>query len=425
MQKKRALALASALVVLLGLSGCATTEGSSDGSVTLRMTWWGGQARSDMTNKLLDAFEDSHPGIKVDREPNSEQQYAEKLITQAVGGNAPDVLMASSFNMGDFIKRGIFADVGPAVKSNEIDLSDFDDVDIAGGKVDGKQYLIPWGHIVTGVIYNDTLFKKAGVDAPALNWTWDQYAEMAKQLKAALGSEVWAMEDEGGMYRGLEAFEVQKGKSIFSRSGLAITKEDLTEWYTLWDQFRKAGVVPPPAVQKEQGGKTQEQSMLARGKVGMFSTSSNQLRTFQASTKDDLNIVSYPWIDGAVKKTPMITSAIGVYSQSKHPKEAATLINWLVNAPAAAKIFNAEQGQPPAKKMRTVIEPSLTEAMKEEFQFVDDMKSAISTYPSMPAGSSSVQTLIMTENEAIAFGKMSIAEAVDDFFAQAKQMLAQ
>jgi multiple sugar transport system substrate-binding protein len=419
---KRFLAAAASAALLIGtMVGCGAPEASQ--GTELRMTWFGGQARSTMTNKLLDAFEASHPGIKVAREPTTEDQYNEKVITQSVGGNAPDVVMANSFSINDFVKRGVLSNLDNLVAAKTIDLSDFEAPDVKGGQVDGKQYLIPWGHILTGVIYNTATFAKAGVPAPALNWTWDDYVATAKKLQPSLGPDTWAMENDGGSYRDLEAFAVQRGKSLFSADGLAISKQDLTEWYTMWDELRKAGVVPPPAIQKEQGAKTQEQSMFAKGKVAMLSTSSNQLPSLQAVTKGAIDITSYPWVSGGEKKTPMIISAVGVSAKSKHQKEAGILINWMVNDPEAAKIFNAEQGQPPAKAMRAVIAPQVSDLTKKGFKFADDMKSETVTYPSMPGGSASVQTLIMTENEAVGFGTKTIPQAVDDFFAQAAQIL--
>ena len=44
-------------------------------------------------------------------------------------------------------------------------------------------------------------------------------------------------------------------------------------------------------------------------------------------------------------------------------------------------------------------------------------------YPAQPAGSTSVQNALLSENEAVAFGKKTIEQAVNDFFTQANQIL--
>lgn len=408
-------------------SGKTYSEASKSGSkekVELRVAWWGGQARHDKMNKLFDLFEQKHPNIKVSREFTTENQYAEKFTTQAAGGNAPDVMQTSSFFQSDFVKRGMMLDLGPLVESGEINVKDFDPIDLDGGKVGDKLYAISLGHNITGVIYNTAMFKNAGLEPPKNNWTWNDYVSAAKALQKSLGKDAWATEDEGGVYRVLELFVQQRGKSVFTDNGLGIDKKDLTDWFAFWEQMRKDGLTPPPAIQAEQGDKTQEQSMLARGKVAMISKSSNQLKIYQGSAKDELGIVSYPMDPNGQKKVPLIVASLGISAKTKHPKEAAMLINFVVDDPDAAKIFLGEHGPQASKKMQEVIKPSLGKPEEKEYAFVDEMMPSTKTYPGMPGGSTSVQKLLLSNNESIAFGKKSIQQAVDDFFAQANQILS-
>lgn len=428
--KKGLALLIAASAFTAALSGCSSgsssqeeASSSENGTVTIRMAWWGGQARNEKINKLLDAFEASHPTIKVEREFNNETQYVEKVTTQAAGQNAPDVLQASSFYLDDFVARNIFMPMDEYIESGKIDLSNFDDVDIKGGQKDGKQYIASWGHIITGVLYNATMFEEAGVEIPKMGWTWDDYVETCKALQANLPEGTWATEDEGGVYRNVECYAVQKGKSLFNDSEIQLTSDELSAWYNEWAKLRELGVCPEASIQKEQGNKNLEQSMFGRRKVAMFSTSSNQLANFQDLTDDQLGIVNYPWFEGAVKETPMIASGIGISSNSKHPDEAAELINWIINNEEAVKIFCGEHGQPANKKARETIEPLVSEAQKMEYQYVDEMLPEIVPYPVQAAGANSVKTLLTTENEAIAFGQMSVDEAVEDFYQQASQIL--
>ena len=210
---------------------------------------------------------------------------------------------------------------------------------------------------------------------------------------------------------------------MFNGNQLGFEKQDLIDWYSIWDELRKAGVVPPASIQAEEGDKPQEQSMLARGRVAMVSKSSNQLKIFQKAMKDELRIVSYPTDPNGKKVFPLIVPGMGISPNSKHPKEAAQLINFIVNDEEAAKIFRGEHGPQASKKMQAVIYDSLSEPEKLEYAFVDEMMPFTMPYPAMPGGSTSVQKLVLTENEAIAFGIKSIEQAVDDFFSQAEQIL--
>ncbi|MDF2962251.1 MAG: transporter substrate-binding protein [Paenibacillus sp.] len=425
--------LIACTILTLGLSACSNSDVKSETEasktaaggqkVELRVAWWGGQARHDKMNKLFDQFEQKYPNIKVSREFTTENQYAEKFTTQAAGGNAPDVMQTSSFFQFDFVTRGMMLDLDPLVASGALNTKDFDPVDVGGGKVNDKLYAISLGHNITGVIYNTAMFKKAGLEPPKNNWTWDEYVAAAKSLQKSLGKDAWATEDEGGVYRGLELFAQQRGKNVFKDKGLGIDKKDLADWFTFWDNMRKDGLTPPPATQSEQGDKTQEQSMLARGKVAMISKSSNQLKIYQGSAKDELGIVSYPMDPKGDKKIPLIVASLGISAKTKHPKEAALLIDYVVNDPEAAKTFKGEHGPQASKKMQEVIKPLLGAPEEKEYAFVNEMMPATKPYPPMPAGSTSVQKLLLSNNEAIAFGKKTIDQAVNEFFAQADQIL--
>jgi multiple sugar transport system substrate-binding protein len=428
MKLKKFLLLFISAILFFGLAACSSEEtksGSSDSKekVELRVAWWGGQARHDKMNELFDLFEEKNPNITVSREFTVENQYAEKFTTQAAGGNAPDVMQTSSFFQFDFVKRNMMLDLGPLVESGDLNVKDLDPMDIEGGKVNDKLYAISLGHNITGVIYNKAMFEKAGLELPKNNWTWDEYVETAKALQKSLGNDAWATEDEGGVYRGLELFAQQRGKSVFKGDGLGINKQDLTDWFTFWDQMRKDGLTPPADIQSEQGDKTQEQSMLALGKAAMISKSSNQLKIYQGSAKDELAIVSYPMDPNGEKKVPLIVASLGISAKTKHPKEAAKLINFVVNDPDAAKIFKGEHGPQASKQMQEVIKPVLGEPENKEYAFVDEMIQSSKPYPSMPSNSTSVQKLLLSTNQAIAFKQKSISQAVDEFFSQAEQIL--
>jgi multiple sugar transport system substrate-binding protein len=408
-----------------GADVSASTEGSGAGAenVELRVAWWGGQSRNDKFNKMFDEYEKEFPNVKIIREFNNEAQFVEKVTTESAGGNAPDVFQASSFYLDDFIERNMYRAIDDLVTSGDISLSNFEKVDVDAGQKNGKQYLVLWGHILTGIIYNTDRMEKMGVALPQDDWTWDQYVRTLKDIQKNLENGTWATEDEGGLYRVFECYAQMKGKSLFKDNALGVDKTDLTEWFNMWTELRKAGVVPPASIQNEQGGKTLEQSMLARDKVMMMSTSSNQLVTFQGISKDELNIVSYPWINGAVKQTPLIASGVGISSNCKRVKEAAQLINWLVNSEKAQAVFLAEHGQPTSKKMQEFFKPLANEAQLKEDAYFKAMQPEIVPYPQQPAGSNSVKTLLTSENEAIAFGTKTVEEAVNDFIAQAGQIL--
>src|SRR5665647_2067203 len=101
---RRSFAIAAvSLVAALGLAACGTQNppsasstgagGTTDtgptlssGDVTLRVNWWGGDARVEGTNQAIEAFQAKYPNIHVTGELSDWNGYWDKLATSVAGG---------------------------------------------------------------------------------------------------------------------------------------------------------------------------------------------------------------------------------------------------------------------------------------------------------------------------------------------------
>jgi len=92
--KKRTKRIAAALLtgaMVLSMAACGNSSSSSDDTsaksgddqVTIKITWWGGDARHEATQKVLDLYTESHPNVKFEAIPAGWDGYFEKLSTQA------------------------------------------------------------------------------------------------------------------------------------------------------------------------------------------------------------------------------------------------------------------------------------------------------------------------------------------------------
>ena len=87
---KRAVALTVAAALALSTAaGSTPSEPAADEPVELRITWWGGDARHEVTNAAIDEFEALHPNITVVRDFGGFEGYLDKVTTQYAGGNSP------------------------------------------------------------------------------------------------------------------------------------------------------------------------------------------------------------------------------------------------------------------------------------------------------------------------------------------------
>ena len=99
---KKILALVLALCMVLTL---AMTAASADETITLRFSWWGGDARHEATMKVIEQFEELHPNITIEPEYGSSDGYNDKLATQLAGGTAPDIIQIDPAFLPDRVEE--------------------------------------------------------------------------------------------------------------------------------------------------------------------------------------------------------------------------------------------------------------------------------------------------------------------------------
>src|SRR5690606_32741793 len=138
----------------------------------------------------------------------------------------------------EYAKRNAIAPLDEFV-GNQLQLADFDEDQLEGGKVDGKLYGISLGANSVAVLVHTAAFEKAGIDAPTNAWTYDDLMAMGEAFNSAgVGMKVVA----DGSYSEpmLNNWIRQKGKELYTADGkLGLDEADMTEWFTLWNNLRE------------------------------------------------------------------------------------------------------------------------------------------------------------------------------------------
>lgn len=209
---------------------------------SLRLTFWGGQARADRTYGVTDLYKASS-GTDVEGEFLAWNDYWPKLATQTAGGNAPDVLQMDYRYIVEYAKRNAIAPldefIGTALK-----LDGFDADQLEGGKVDGKLYGISLGANSVAMIYNVAAFEEAGIELPTNAWTLDDLMAIGEAFKTAnIRGGMKAIMDGSYSEPMLDNWLRQRGKALYTADGkLGFEEADAVEWYTMWAKLREAGV---------------------------------------------------------------------------------------------------------------------------------------------------------------------------------------
>jgi multiple sugar transport system substrate-binding protein len=432
MKKLRALLFSLISVFLLvGVVGCSSGETSKESSgeskdekVEIRFTWWGDTKRHELYNSIVDRFEEKYPNIKVKREFGGWPEYWEKLTTQIAGGNAPDVVSMHQFYVSDYARRNALLELSDFVKSDSINQKDFPESVVNSGKVDNKLYMIAQGVTMSGFVYNKALFDKLGVEYPKQNWTYEDFTNKVLELKE---KGIWGTQDFSGgqLQPNFRYFARSNGQDLFTEDGkLGFEKETLVEWWTMWDELRKAGAIPDAATGTEYESAPLEQNLFVTGKTAIHQIPANQLYLYQQQFTDgELEMVSMPTLEGGKQGEYIEGAYLSIAAKSKHPKEAAQFINFFVNEEKALELFKVEQGSPGSTKMADFVKPLLDPAQSKAVEYIQTVVENASTAPYSPAGVSELEAAFKDSATAISFGKSSVEEAAEQFMKQAESIL--
>ena len=155
-------------------------------SLEAELTWWD---TSDPTNEgptyeaLIAKFNEEYPDIKISYEsvPFGDAQNKFKTAAEA-GSGAPDIMRAEVAWVPEFAAAGhLYALDGTAL----LEDNNFLETPLSSNVYDGKTYGVPQVTDTLGLMYNKALFEKAGITEPPA--TWDEVAEVSKQLKEKAG----------------------------------------------------------------------------------------------------------------------------------------------------------------------------------------------------------------------------------------------
>lgn len=405
-----------------GQTGGGASSGSGGGTAELRMTWWGSQVRHDATLKVIDLFEKKYPNIKISAEYLGSDGYWDKLNTQIAGGNAPDLIQLGN-NYPDYVARGALLDIAPYL-GKEINVSDFDQATVDSGRLDGKLYGINLGSNAFGIAYNTALIKKAGLQPPAGNWTWEEFGKYAQDLTKALGKGYYGAVDESRLPLYLNYMARQSGRTIYKDGKVGLGKEDIEKWFTLWDNYRKAGSVPP-AETTSAYTEQPDNSSFVEGKTAMHLIWSNQMNAYQKSMKDEINIVLPPTGGSGAQQGLWLQPSqfMSVNAKTKYPKEAAMFISFMVNDPEATAILGSERGVPGSSKVREALKANATPIDKKIYDYIDlAAKNARTPDREIPNGKE-FESSIVGLSQKVAFGKETIPNASQELFSVAEKII--
>lgn len=392
----------------------------------LRLLFWGSQARADRTYGVTDLYTKANPGTAIDGEFLAWNDYWPKLATQTAGGNAPDIIQMDYRYIVEYARRGAIAPLDEFV-GGALQLADFDQDQLDGGKVDGKLYGISLGANSVALMIDTVDFEKAGIDLPGPTTTYDDIRAMGEAFASKnVGKKV--IGDGSGSEPMFENWLRQRGKALYTADGkLGWEPEDATEWFQLWAGLRADGITVSAEDQALDTGPL-ETTMLTLGKAAVIPSNSNQLVAFQAINQDRITISNFPRVSADSKgghyRKPSMFFSVGGSSSLK--EDAAKFVSFFINDPEASKVLGVERGIPASAAIREALAPTLDEQSQIALNFVANLGDLLGKLPpSPPAAAGEIDaSLFRVTSQEVAFGQRTPEEAGPAFHAGATEILA-
>ncbi|NUP50277.1 MAG: sugar ABC transporter substrate-binding protein [Catenulispora sp.] len=323
-------------LVLAVTGGCATGNGKKDPAPAIStgaqakidgtVTIWSWDVAAKALQRLAPAFEQAHPGTKIDVvDIGYDNAYDKITVGLKSGAGLPDILQVEGPKMQSYI--GTFPTGFYDLTTLAAPLKgQFNAAAWRTGSDDkGKTYALPWDIGPVGVFYRTDLFQQAGVD-PASIKTWDDYIAAGVQIKAKTGKKLLVVDPTGD-----STFAVmlqQQGQGYFKDGKIAVNTPAAVKAMTVMKELNDKGLVD------YEKGWDALVSATKDGKVATTPTAawwSGTLTDEMKELQGKFDVMPLPaFADGGVRTANNGGSLLSISAQSKNSATAWAFIQFML-----------------------------------------------------------------------------------------------
>lgn len=347
--KRKVLCLLLAVAMLIGLIPIAAV--AEGGTITLRMSWWGGETVNQRYYAAFEAYEASHPGIVIEGEPQDMDGYLERMMSGFVSGTAWDIITVDAptypqiLAQGDFfVDLNDYPELFDSTTFNQDFLKNFCEYD---GKLQG----FPISAGACMLVVNATAAGKYGVDLSE-EFTWDMIYDAGVKLNAEY-PEAYIMTlnaDELNMMvrQSLKCYVDQ----LFDQETYEInfTVEQLTTTLEFVKKCYDDGVFEPldEAASQTMDGNIINTKLWMESRDIMqlcWSGGMEYLRYFIEDDDVNVQIMQFPIVagyeeNGSCEIRP--DKCMSINKNSEHIEEAIEFCNWFINSTEAVDYLQGD-----------------------------------------------------------------------------------
>ena len=426
--KKTFLIVLLVMLIVLNISVVCFSE-----EITLNFVWWGGQDRADKTLKVVELFEKKYPNVKFETQFFSWNDYWEKLAVLVASGELPDIVQQEIQYISGYGERGLLLNLDPYVEDNRLNLTDASESEISGGKVNGKLYGVNSGSNCLSIVYDPELFKKAGVEEPTPEWTWEDFIEKFKKIHDVLkiyGIDIYDVNTDN-----TQAFEFylrQHGQDFYDEFAKKLGYEDdklFVDYFNMIYDLSKYGAIVPVQISSAIGHSVFDEYLITKQEAAAIGMSSNMIVALdEAAASRPLNLMIFPNAKEQVRYGSTIRPSqfFSVAKNSKHPEWAVKFVDFLTNDFEANKILLGERGVPISSKVRESIKPYLNDVQKKHIDYIGMAVKYSYPYKQIyPLAHSQIVDLLRVTYEKMLYNELTPEKAAKEFREKANKILAE
>ncbi|MGJ9384645.1 ABC transporter substrate-binding protein [Salipaludibacillus sp. CF4.18] len=408
-----------------GNSGENNAAAGDEEEVTIRVAWWGGQERHDMTIEAIELFEAEYPNITVEPEYTSWDGYWERLSTQAAGNNLPDIINMDNSKLMEYSSRDLLVDLQPLIDEGHINMDDVEDVyqDINVAD-DGTVMGISLGANALGIAENKDLLAEHDINLEP-GYTYDDMIDAMHKIQDATDEEFFGFDFGNAEYEMFFVYARQHGESVFNPEGdgLGFEEGTLVEFFDMVQTMVNEEAAASHDIMMDyiDGGN----SMLGEGKAAMNMTASNQIIGIQQSSDMEIGLNVMPSIEGGEDGNWIRPSmSFSISSHSEQHEASAKFIDFFTNNLEVNEILQADRGVPVSSVVREHLAGIVDGATAETFAYLELVEDYTSPAdPLSPAGESEVRGSFQRVVETLKYDQATPEEATQQFMQEAQAIL--
>ena len=356
---KKLVALMLSLCIVLSLGSVAM----ADDTITLRFSWWGGDARHQATMEVINQYMALHPNVKIEAEYGSSDGYNDKLATQLAGGTAPDIIQIDPAFLPSYALSDAHYLVDLKTTSFDFSLSDpaYYELPMNGG-FDGKQYGVPTGVSGATVLVNNEMAAKYGIDF-SVQYTWDDLFVWAKQVHDADPS-AYLFEANKTMLANVAAAWAKQnfgGKTYFDEATKTVnyTEEELSAVFAFVKRLFDENVVAPVSYMAAYEGDNMQNDpnwVVGDKYVACFAYTSTCETLAAAAPNNTFSAGKFPLTAGSdiAAWNANCPQVLAINAKSASIDAAVDFLNYFYNNETAMETLGTVRSVPPTARAREI-----------------------------------------------------------------------